>query len=425
MIKLHSNFLSGSRGREFIVLFTTHALKSKKNIYVTSENGTKLNITTSPRLDVSLKSQIDRTVHIPSSQRIILPQAIELQSFQKEVKSVLIKTSSDVFIISHDDDKDSVGSTTHIPIYKLSTKYIVISTKPASKSYSQLAVAAIEDNTSISVTFKMKHNLPLKIEGKKFYNGDVFNFSLDRFETYQIEHKADLTGTFIESTAPIAAFSGNDCNELENIGACDHLVEQLPPTSSVDKTYIVPPNSDDRDTLIRITATENTHFSYMIGGDTQTLFLERLDYFDTHISSSQSCFIESKVPLLVTSIGLGSRNSVTAMGDPSMTIVPGINQYLDYYKIVVPPGYDHNYVSIMINFAFKDLLRINDKTINKRAIVFEENVLASSVTFSVRTVRVVEGELTASTVNGERFGLMFAGVTEYEAYGFSGNSLLL
>lgn len=127
----------------------------------------------------------------------------------------------------------------------------------------------------------------------------------------------------------------------------------------------------------------------------------------------------------MTSIGLGSRNSVTAMGDPSMTIVPGINQYLDYYKIVVPPGYDHNYVSIMIKLAFKDLLRINDKTINKRDIVFEENVLASSVAYSVRTVRVVEGELTASTVNGERFGLMFAGVTEYEAYGFSGNSLLL
>lgn len=299
MIKLHSNFLSGSRGREFIVLFTTpplesNALERKKNIYVTSENGTKLNITTSPRLDVSLKSQIDRAVHIPSSQRIILPQAIELQSFQKEVKSVLIKTSSDVFIISHDDDKDSVGSTTHIPIYKLSTKYIVISTKPASYSYSQLAVAAIEDNTSISVTFKMKHNLPLKIEGKKFYNGDVFNFSLDRFETYQIEHKADLTGTFIESSAPIATFSGNDCNKLEHIGACDHLVEQLPPTSSVDKTYIVPPNSDDRDTLIRITATENTHFSYMIGGNTHTLFLERLDYFDTHISIASRVLLNLK-----------------------------------------------------------------------------------------------------------------------------------
>lgn len=423
--KLQLQCFAGSRGKSFIVLFTTHGPKTKKNIYVTSENGTQINITTSPRLDASLKNQIDRTAHIPSNQHFFLPQAIELQSFQKEVKSILIETSSDIFIISHDNDDDSVGSTTHIPLHKLSTKYIVISTKPASDSFSQLAVAAIEDHTTISVTFKMKPNLPLKIKGNKYYNGDVFNVSLDRFETYQIEHTVDLTGTFIESSAPIAAFSGNDCNELENIGACDHLVEQLPPTVSVDKTYIVPPNSDDRDTLIRITATENTHFSYVIGSDPQTIFLERLDYFDTHISSSQSCFIESNVPMMVTSIGLGSKNSATAMGDPSMTIVPGIHQYLDYYKIVVPPGYDHNYVSVMIELAIKDSLRINGITLNKSDIVFEENVSAGDVTYSVRTVRVVEGELTASTVNGERFGLMFAGVTEYEAYGFSGNSLLL
>lgn len=129
--------------------------------------------------------------------------------------------------------------------------------------------------------------------------------------------------------------------------------------------------------------------------------------------------------MMVTSIGLGSKNSATAIGDPSMTIVPGINQYLDYYKIVVPPGYDHNYVSVMIQLAFKDSLRINGITLNKSDIVFEENVSPGDVTYSVRTVRVLEGELTASTVNGERLGLMFAGVTEYEAYGFSGNSLLL
>lgn len=31
-----------------------------------------------------------------------------------------------------------------------------------------------------------------------------------------------------------------------------------------------------------------------------------------------------------------------------MTIVPELDQYLDYYKIVAPSGYDRNYVSIMI-----------------------------------------------------------------------------
>lgn len=99
-----------------------------KNVYVTSENGVQMNITTSPRLDMSIKAQIDREMYIPSSQHIVLPPELNLQSFRVEEKSVLIETSSDVFVISHDDGSASVGSTTHIPLHKLSTKYVVIST---------------------------------------------------------------------------------------------------------------------------------------------------------------------------------------------------------------------------------------------------------------------------------------------------------
>lgn len=196
-----------------------------------------------------------------------------------------------------------------VPLYKLSTKYVAISTDPTGFWPSQFAVAAIEDNTTTSINFKMKRNLPLNIEGNTFYNGVVFNFSLDRFETYQIEHCTDLTGTLIESSVPIAAFSGNDCNWLENIGGCDHLIEQLPPTDSVDKTYIVPPNSNYRDTLIRITAIENANITYVIGGVTQTRSLNKFDSFNTKISSSQTCFIKSDTPILVTAFGLNSKSS--------------------------------------------------------------------------------------------------------------------
>lgn len=417
------NVTVGSRGKEFIVLFTKNIVNSTKNVYVTSENSVQMNLTTSPYLNASYKDQIDRTEIIQSSQHIILPNELELKSFRKEIKSVLIETSHDVFLISHDDGYGTVGSTTHIPLHKLSTKYVVISTEPEATRTSQVAMSAIEDNSTISITFKMKRNVPLIIEGKTFYSGDVFNLFLDRFETYQIEHSTDLTGTFIESSVPIAVFSGNDCNQLENTGACDHLIEQLPPITSVDKTYIVPPNSDDRDTLIRITAIENSIISYKIGSFSQPITLTKFDSFDTRISSSQTYFIESDVPLLVTAFGLNSRSST--LGDPSMTIIPGLDQYIDYYKIIVPSGYDHNYVSIMMKHFSNDSLRINSTVINAGDVVFEENVSYGNVTYNVRSIRVVEGELTASTVNGERFGLVFAGVTYYEAYGFSGNSMLL
>lgn len=416
------NFV-GSSGKEFIVIFMKNLERASKSIYFMSKNGAQLNITTSPRLDPSMKSKIDRKWNTLSSGRIFFPTEIELTYFQKEVKSVLIESSDYVSVISFDDAIYSVGSTTIIPIQKLSTKYVVISTEPVSGKKSQLAVTAIKNNTDISVTFKMKENLPLNIDGKIFYNGDVFYISLDYFETYQIAHLTDLTGTFIESSDPIAAFSGNDCNKLYGVGYCDHLIEQLPSIDNVDNTYIVPPNLDGRDTTIRITAMKNlSEIHYVIGAKTQSLSLDAFDTFNMRITSTQTCFIESSSPILVTGIGL--RPTISNLGDPSMTIVPGIRQYLNYYKTVVPHGFVHSYVSVMIKYSSKDFIRVNGMIVNTCNIVYEENVLAGNETYSVRSIRVEEGEFTAFTLDGENFGLMFAGVKQDEAYGFSGNSVM-
>lgn len=411
----------GSRGKGFIVLFMKNLLYTTKKVYVTSERDFHMNIITSTRLDPSLKIQIDKNVLVNLSHLIILPTAIELNYLQKEVKSVLIETSDDVNVISFDKGERTAGSTATIPIHKLSTKYIVISTATSRKS--QLAVAAIKDNTTISVTFKMERNLSLKIENNTFYRGDVFSFSLDCFETYQIAHSTDLTGTVIGSSYPIAAFSGNDCNQIDGIGFCDHLITQLPPTGFVDNMYIVPPNNDDRDTIIRITAIEKSDIFYMIGTAKKRLSLYKSNSFDIQISSNQLCYIESTTPVVVTGIGLASKQ-VLNLGDPSMTIIPGINQYLNYYKIVITNGYVNRFVSVMIVESSLEFFRFNSTVINICDIMFEKNVLAGNITYNVRTIRVAEGVLTARTLDGEKFGMIFLGVHIAKAYSFSVNFLL-
>nr|XP_022307486.1 uncharacterized protein LOC111113483 [Crassostrea virginica] len=97
------NMTIGSRGRSFIVLFMTDYGTSTKNIYITSENGVQMNMSTSEHLGTSLKSQIDRVVKIPSNEHIIVPPEITLKSFQKERKAILLETSDDVFVITHAD----------------------------------------------------------------------------------------------------------------------------------------------------------------------------------------------------------------------------------------------------------------------------------------------------------------------------------
>lgn len=420
MTRFMINF-AGSRGKRFLVLFMKHYENATKNLYVTSEKGVQINITTSSRLDSSLKMQIDMNLNIPSSHHFIFPNGIELKYFQKEFKSVLIETSDDVFVVSLDGDKSTADGTTNIPIHKLSTRYVVITAQPSHRK-SQLAVAALENNTTISITFRMKKYTSLDIDGSKYYNGDVFIFSLDRFETYQIAQSTDLTGTFIESSNPIAAFSGNDCTRLDGLGYCDHLIEQLPPTDAVDNTYIVPPSSNGRDTIIRITATKMSDIYYMIGTVIRTRLLERYDFFDIRITSNHSCYIKSTEPVLVTSFGLNSNSS--NLGDPSMTIVPGINQYLNYYKIPIPTGYLHNVVSIMIKESSKASIRINDAVPNAVDIVFDDTLPTGYITYRVLLILVTQGEFKAFTLDGERFGVMVSGIKKKEAYGFSGNSLL-
>lgn len=413
----------GRRGNTYLVVFMQNVGPTTKSICITSETSVQVNMSSSLQLESSIKVKIDRDIIISSSKKFVLPSELELESYKREAKAILIEASAAVLITSHANGYATVGSTTHIPLDKLSTKYVVISTEPHGPTNSQLAVASIENNTSISITFKMRRNLPIYIEGKIFQNGDTLHIILNMLETYQITHGTDLTGTLIISSVPIAAFSGNDCNMLEDVGAYDHLIEQLPPTDHVDNTYIVPPNSDFRDTIIRITAVEKSNVTYIIGAEERSLHLNKFDYLDTRISSRQTCFIRSKSPIIVTGFGLASRNS--SFGDPSMTIIPGLNQYLDYYKIIVPTGYERNYISFMMRSSSEDSMRINGISTNKTDVVFEEIIMADNVYYSVKLIRVSEGELSVFTTNGERFGLISSGVKIREAYAFSGNAVLL
>lgn len=59
-------------------------------------------------------------LNIPLSHHFIFPNIIELEYFQKEFKSVQIKTSDDVFVFSLDGASGSADVTTNIAIHKLS-----------------------------------------------------------------------------------------------------------------------------------------------------------------------------------------------------------------------------------------------------------------------------------------------------------------
>lgn len=134
-------------------------------------------------------------------------------------------------------------------------------------------------------------------------------------------------------------FSGN-CNDSSyaiNPGGCEHIFDQLLPIQSLDLSYI------------RYIRYINFHCSsWTINCNIQekrrnpSVTFKETGRFETRPSGNQVGNTESKQPLLVTRFGLHFKSSDNE--DPAIRITPG----LDYYKFVVPFGYDFNYVSILM-----------------------------------------------------------------------------
>ena len=108
-----------------MVVFMKHYKVSINRIYITFDFGVQINITTSENLDSTLKNQIDKMIDISSSQLVTIPGAMELNSFQKEVKFIFIGSSQDVVVTSNTYRSATSGSTTNIPLNKLATEYVV------------------------------------------------------------------------------------------------------------------------------------------------------------------------------------------------------------------------------------------------------------------------------------------------------------
>lgn len=411
--------LQGSWGREFIVLVMKNAINTTNTLYVTSVHGVEMNVTTSERLNNSIKALVDRSVFTTSAENFSISSSMELESFKKETKCISIETSGDAMIFSPTDSSSSVGITTLIPVHKLAVEYIIMSSNSV-KYFSQFAIASLHKNTKVWITFKMKEGL--QIDGETYQNGDVLMLKLNHLETYQIEHTVDMTGTVVESSSPIAVFSGNDCNPVTGHGVCDHMFEQLPPTSSIDTAYVVTPHMNS-DTKIRIIATEFSIIFYNCTYKSMSKLYNRLEYVDIVISNNESCYIESGKPIMVASFELSS--SLENEGELSMSIVPGIHHYRNYYKIMVPYTYEYNYLSIIMKGNTINSLSINGKTVIAYTIMYEKIVsnIYSMYDFHIRIIRVYGGEMLVTTVGGEMFGLTCAGTNLFQAYAFSGNSV--
>ena len=227
-----------------------------------------------------------------------------------------------------------------LPYDVLGTEYIVLSHNQGPNAW--LQVVATEDNTQVTI-------LPTSaLSGGRTANV-AFTVTLNKNQAGLWSTSADLSGSTVTSTKPISVFGGHVCANVPttSTSACDTLVDQMPPLSTLGKTFALVPffqrNGGD---WIRVLATKAGTEIKLNNNTLATINAKQVHSFN--LPSTTFALLEASEPVMVIQLLKGS-SSDNVQTDPAMAVVPPISQWSNNYifSTVGPlPSPERHYVSV-------------------------------------------------------------------------------
>ncbi len=222
----------------------------------------------------------------------------------------------------------------------------------------------------------------------------------------------DLSGTIVTSDKPIAVFGGHACANIPN-GAtyyCDHVVEELPPTSTWGKSFVTEPLATrlDGDTFRFLASTDGTTVSV---NSAAVATLNRGQLHEQIITGAAT--VTADKPILVAQYSNGSTwDGVTS--DPFMMLIPPYEQFLGGYTVTTPAsGFAINYINVVAPAA-----AVGAITLDGSAIPPGSFTAIGSSGFSGAQVSVALGSHTLA--GPLPFGAFMYGFADDDSYGYPG-----
>ena len=175
----------------------------------------------------------------------------------------------------------------------------------------------------------------------------------------------DMTGTLIRSSRPVAAFSSHQCANVPiGTGFCDHLEQQLLPTSAWDRLYVLAkmrPRGVERDVYRILALKDGTLLNTIppIAG----IDGERLAPGEVlEVATDEDFVLQASQEISVGQFMVGSAyrreegadfaiprtcESGSGIGDPAFLINVPSSQFLDSYTFYVPAQYAENAITVI------------------------------------------------------------------------------
>ncbi len=301
-----------------------------------------------------------------------------------------------------------------------------------------VTVVGTQPNTKVKVVLgtNIVAGGPITTPKKK---GDVVELTLGPFDVLNLESEGlpgDMTGTIVESSAPVAVFTGTEGSVAgsgeglpkppgwESGDSCcvDHLEEQVFPVTAMGKKFIVtrsPIRSTggyvEPDILRFLGVAEKATVKTSLAPPWNEFTLEPGEMKETWADSD--IVVESDAPVAVGQI-LVSQELVSGpyLGDPSLTIFSPVEQYRSNYLFLVPPKWFKNFV--VISAPVDAEVKIDGAT--PTGCVVAPAGTVDGVTYEARRCPVSEG---VRRVTGDKpFGVIAYGYGPAGSYAFSGGA---
>lgn len=401
----------GTAGREFVLTLLQELHAQPARIQISSD------VTTNVVIEAPFINLSERISVSPGTTIYNLDSSLHESSSKISFKAIRVKSDDPITIHVLDDAVPDVGGYLALPVETLGTEYMIMSFKPSGKS--EFLISPVSDTTKIYVHLKTKSNVTYL--GQVYRNGDIIRETLDTFRTWQIISDTDLTGTVVKADGQINVISGSDCAQVpETSAACNYIVEQLPTVTAWATTFVVPLIrscynivrivSRDDDTLVQITSNHRTWSTKMNATD----FLD--EKYTVNSDQDPVAVIEANRPILVAHlIGPLDGNTFQSCG-PSMTIVPGVLQYFNSYRVNVPSGLSNANILLLAPATRVDRLSLNNQPITAvsqyRALVHEEYIVLDV------DVLDLAGDVLLNQADLYDFGAIFYGGRSNETFAF-------
>ena len=333
-------------------------------------------------------------------------------------KGIHVTAQDAISVYGFSSELESSDAFLGLPTDTLGTDYIVLSYSDSpvgsGRDYNgtEFAFVATADNTTVTVAPTISGLAPYQVH-------------LNQGNTYQFQKtsgEGDLSGTVITSDKPIGVFGGNELAEIPaGYTAADYLVQELPPVKAWGREFATLPEATraNGDTFRFLASADNT--TVKIDGKVVAI-LDRGHFYETVLT--QPSYVVANNPILVAQYA-NSYQYDGLTGDPSMMLIPPIEQFLADYTVITPDNVAVFNSNPLIQFGPFPINYINlvapatdvgAITVDGQAVPVDQFTPIGTSSFYGAQVHVNAG---AHNLSGPAaFGAFVYGFASFDAYGY-------